>query len=302
MTARRELKATSHPALFPEGLIGGRFRIGGVLGVGGTATVFEAVDETTGEEVAVKAIPRDERLVKRARREIRVAQALDHHAIVRLLHVIDEDDYIYVIFELVRGDDLAHAFRQGVLDDAATLRAVAGVCDALAHAHSRGVVHRDVKPGNVLLREDGVLKLTDFGIALIDHPDATADDRLLGTLSYMAPEQAAGTDSGGAADVWAAALMLYEALAGSNPFRAKSPRELTDRHDRVDLSLTNERPDLPSVVLRHVDRSLSRDPRKRPAAAELRDALLHGARSSVGWSTTRPSTRSTGRRRTGSVT
>jgi serine/threonine-protein kinase len=192
VTARPDARSDRQPELFPEGLVGGRYRIGRILGVGGTATVFEAVDEQSGEAVAVKAIPRDERLQRRARREIRVAQALDHPAIVRLLATVDDPDYIYVVFELVRGDDLAHAFREGMLDEAGTLRAVAGVCDALAHAHSRGVVHRDVKPGNVLLREDGVLKLTDFGIALVDHPDATMDDRLLGTLSYMAPEQALG--------------------------------------------------------------------------------------------------------------
>ena len=115
-----------------------------------------------------------------------------------------------------------------MLDDAAVMRAVAAVCDALAHAHAHGVVHRDVKPGNVLLRDDGILKLTDFGIALVSDPDATVDDRLLGTLSYMAPEQALGEDVGGAADVFSAALMVYEALAGANPFRAKTPQELAD--------------------------------------------------------------------------
>ena len=117
---------------------------------------------------------------------------------------------------------------QGMLDDAAVMRAVAAVCDALAHAHARGVVHRDVKPGNVLLRDDGILKLTDFGIALVSDPDATVDDRLLGTLSYMAPEQALGEKVGGAADVFSSALMVYEALAGANPFRAKTPQELAD--------------------------------------------------------------------------
>ncbi len=251
----------------------------GVLGVGGTSTVFEAIDETTGTAVAVKAIPRDERLVKRARRELRVAATLDHPGIVRLLDSVADDDYIYVVFELVRGDDLARAFHEGLLDDAGTLRAVAAVCDALAHAHAHGVVHRDVKPGNVLLRDDGILKLTDFGIALVDQPDATLDDRLLGTLSYMAPEQALGRDSGGAADVWSAALIVYEALAGSNPFRARTPRELADRHERVQLSLSTARRDLPPVVQRYIDRALSRDPKRRPSAAELRDVLLHGARA-----------------------
>jgi hypothetical protein len=279
LTARPHRQAAGVPALFPEGIVAGRFRIQRILGVGGTGTVFEATDETSGAAIALKAIPRDERLIRRARREMRVAATLDHPAIVRLLESVEDDDYIYVVFELVRGDDLAHAFRQGMLDDAAVMRAVAAVCDALAHAHAHGVVHRDVKPGNVLLRDDGILKLTDFGIALVSDPDATIDDRLLGTLSYMAPEQALGEEVGGAADVFSSALMVYEALAGANPFRAKTPKELAERHAATPLALAADRPDLPPVVLRFVDRALSRDPAKRPTAPELRDALLHGARA-----------------------
>ena len=140
MTARPQRQA-GVPALFPEGIVAGRFRILRILGVGGTGTVFEALDETSGAAVALKAIPRDERLIRRARREMRVAATLDHPAIVRLLESVEDDDYIYVVFELVRGDDLAHAFREGMLDDAAVMRAVAAVCDALAHAHAHGVVH-----------------------------------------------------------------------------------------------------------------------------------------------------------------
>jgi hypothetical protein len=253
-------------------VVAGRFRIVRVLGIGGTGTVFEAIDETNGESIALKAIPRDERLQRRARREMRVAATLDHPAIVRLLDSVEDNDYIYVVFELVRGDDLARAFREGMLDDAAVMRAVAAVCDALTHAHERGVVHRDIKPGNVLLRDDGILKLTDFGIALVSDPDATVDDRLLGTLSYMAPEQALGEEVDGAADVFSSALMLYEALA-------KTPTELAERHAVTALSLSADRPDLPPVVLRHVDRALQRDPKKRPTAPQLRDALLHGARA-----------------------
>ncbi len=109
------------PALFPEGVVAERFRIVDVLGVGGTATVFEAVDEHDGNAVALKAIPRDERLQRRARREMRVAATLDHPAIVRLLDTAEDDDYVYVVFELVRGQDLAGVLRTGELDDAAIL-------------------------------------------------------------------------------------------------------------------------------------------------------------------------------------
>ncbi len=278
MTAHAGRRAAHTPALFPEGVVAERFRILDVLGVGGTATVFEAVDERDGSAVALKAIPRDERLQRRARREMRVAATLDHPAIVRLLDTAEDDDYVYVVFELVRGQDLAGVLRAGELDDAAILRAVAAVCDALGHAHARGVVHRDVKPGNVLVRDDGILKLTDFGIAFVDHPDATADDRLLGTLSYMAPEQVRGRPVTGAADVWSSALMAYEALTGTNPYRARTPRDLVDLHQTHRVPLSEARPELPAPVVRVLESALELDPARRPEAERLRDALLAGAR------------------------
>ena len=130
------------PALFPEGLVAGRFEVVSVLGVGGTGTVFEARDTADGTHVALKAIPRDDTLRARARREMRVAQTLEHPAIVRLLDTAEDDDYVYVVFELVRGQDLTSAFRDGVLDVAGVLRAVGCVCDALAIAYASRIVHR----------------------------------------------------------------------------------------------------------------------------------------------------------------
>jgi len=266
------------PALFPDGVVADRFRILSVLGVGGSATVFEAEDLSTGTTVALKAIPAQGTLRRRARREMRVAAALDHRAIVRLLDTVEDSSYIYVVFELVRGRDLSGVLKERLLDEPGVLRAIAAVCDALEHAHARGVIHRDVKPGNILLRDDGVLKLTDFGIAQIDHPDATVDDRLLGTLSYMAPEQVHGYRLTGASDVWSAALVVFEALTRRNPYRSKSPVELAEKHRRVRLSLRHERPDLPAATTRVIDAALDPDPAKRPAPGDLRDALLRGAR------------------------
>ncbi len=267
------------PSMFPEGVVGDRYALGDVLGVGGTGTVFRAKDAQTGEEVAVKAIPRDGRLERRARRELRVARHLDHPGIVPLLDVAEDGDYQYLVYELVRGEDLTRIVREGALDDPGILRVAAAVCDALAHAHAEGVVHRDVKPGNVLLGEDGIARLTDFGIALVDHPDATIDDRLLGTLSYMSPEQAANRDVDGKTDVWAAALMVYEALTGDNPYRARTPQGLAAVHAGPRLPLSGARPDLPGALCRVVERGLDALPARRPDAAQLRDALLSAARA-----------------------
>lgn len=280
MTAHGAARAdASLPALFPDGVVAERFRILSVLGVGGSATVFEAEDLKTGTTVALKAIPAQGTLRRRARREMRVAAALDHRAIVRLLDTVEDASYIYVVFELVRGRDLSGVLKEQLLDEPGVLRAIAAVSDALEHAHARGVIHRDVKPGNILLRDDGVLKLTDFGIAQIDHPDATVDDRLLGTLSYMAPEQVHGYRLTGASDVWSAALVVFEALTRRNPYRSKNPVELAEKHRRVRLSLRRERPDLPAATTRVIDAALDPDPAKRPSPGDLRDALLRGARA-----------------------
>ena len=265
------------PPLFPEGIVADRYRIVATIGVGGSATVFEAEDLESGEMVALKAIPADDRLRRRAKREIRAASALDHGAIVRLLDSREDDHYIFVAFELVRGSDLAGVLREGRLEESEVMRAVAAVCDALEHAHERGVIHRDVKPGNILLREDGILKLTDFGIAQVDHPDATIDENLLGTLSYMAPEQVRGELLTGAVDVWASALVAYEALTRKNPYRSKNPVELVERHRKLRLSLREERPDLPLVATKMIDRALDLDYQRRPLPGQLRDALLRGA-------------------------
>ena len=265
------------PQLYPEGIVCNRFRIVETIGFGGSATVFEAEDLTNGQMVALKAIPAEERLRKRARREMRAVSSLNHAAIVRLIDSIEDEDYIYVAFELVRGNDLAIVLKERRLEESEILRAVAAVCDALEHAHANHVIHRDVKPGNILLRDDGILKLTDFGIAQIDQPDATVDESLLGTLSYMAPEQVRGEMQTGAVDVWAAALVAYEALTRTNPYRSKNPVELTERHRSLQLSLRTERPDLPSITTKMIDRALDLDYQRRPLPAQLRDALLRGA-------------------------
>ena len=251
---RSTSRARAVPPLYPEGIVADRFRIIETIGVGGSATVFEAEDLQTGELIALKAIPAQEKLRKRARREMQCAAALDHGAIVKMRGNAEDDDYIYVAFELVRGNDLSDVLKEKRLEESEILRAVAAVCDALEHAHSKSVIHRDVKPGNILLREDGILKLTDFGIAQIDHPDATVDESLLGTLSYMSPEQVRGDMTTGSTDVWSSALVAYEAL-----------------------TRRNHRPDLPSVATKMIDRALDPDNQRRPLPGQLRDALLRGA-------------------------
>ena len=270
-------RPSSPPALFPAGLVCGVLRISGVLGIGGTGTVFEAVDERDGTAVAVKAIPHDAVLRQRAVREAAVAGRLDHPHVVRLRDVLEDDEYVYVVSELIDGGDLATALRSNRLSDASLLRIAAAICDALDCAHAAGIIHRDVKPANVLLGRDGSVRLADFGIAALAEPDATIDERLLGTLSYMAPEACAGARPAPPADVWAVGVLLYEALSGANPFRARRPGELRELHAEGARPLGEVRPDLPRPVQRACMRSLSASPRRRPSAAALREVLLAGA-------------------------
>jgi hypothetical protein len=268
-----KVRAKSAPALFPAGEIMGRFTVEGVLGIGGTGTVFHACEIASGEHVAIKAIPQDGVLRQRAKREAVVAGRLDHPNVVRLLEVLEDEDYVYVVSELVDGGDLHSALRAGDLTDAERVRVVAAVCSALAHAHARGVVHRDVKPANVLLGRDGSVRLADFGIAALSDPEATVDDRLLGTLSYMAPETCKGDPPAAPADVWGAGILLYEAMTGANPFRARTPDELADRHGARARPLGEVRPDLPRSLLGACSRALATSPRRRPSAAALAQTL-----------------------------
>ena len=138
-------------------------------------------------------------------------------------------------------------------------------------------MHRDVKPANILVARDGTVTLTDFGIASDeDARDQTVDERVLGTLSYMSPEQAAGTQATGATDVWAAGLTLYTQLTGTNPYKAKTLTQLLEKLAAGAEPLADVRPDLPKGVCRAIDRALEHNPSRRPDASEMRDRLLRG--------------------------
>jgi serine/threonine-protein kinase len=270
-TVAEPARATLTPPLTGR-LVAERWTLEEELGRGGFGTVYGASGDA-GERVAVKVFSRSEGLAPRADREARTARKLDHPNIHTVLGVEGDDDHVYLVSRLVEGERLD---RSG-LDDLQATRAIAAVCDALSHAHARGIVHRDVKPANILVARDGSVTLTDFGIASDDDSrDQTADERVLGTLSYMSPEQASGTRATGATDVWAAALTLYAHLAGGNPYRAKTLVQLLEKLADGAEPLARVRPDLPAGVCRAVDRALDRDPARRPSAAELRDGLLRG--------------------------
>ncbi|MEW2399729.1 protein kinase [Streptomyces sp. NPDC046862] len=218
-------------------VLAGRYRVVERLGRGGMGVVWRAVDEVLGREVAVKELrtftdtagPELEALRLRMQREARAAARIRHAGVVAVHDVAEVDGRPLIVMELVDGPSLEHVLRErGPLDPREAASIGAKVMDALAAAHRAGVLHRDVKPGNILLERSGRVVLTDFGIATMEDPGdgatthLTGSGQLVGSLDYMAPERAQGNDPGPASDIWALGATLYAAVEGSTPFRRTS--------------------------------------------------------------------------------
>jgi hypothetical protein len=269
-------------AVPPGRLVLGRYRLGERLGAGGFGVVWRAHDERLERDVAVKAIPfaggpGDD---ARIQREAVAAARLNHPGIVALYELGHDEHAAYLVSELVEGATLAELGREGAVSDRDVARIGAALCDALEHAHARGVVHRDVKPGNVMVLAEpaagaGFAKLTDFGIARLGSGDSlTATGDIVGTLAYMAPEQAEGREVGPECDVYSLALTLYEAWTGSNPVRGASPAATARQVGAPLPPLRRQRRDLPPALCEVVDAALDPDPGYRPPLRELREQLV----------------------------
>ena len=257
----------------------GRYRLGARVGSGGFGTVYAARDERLGRPVAVKAIPGDGPAPERVQREARAVARLHHPAIVALFDAGEGGGCRYLVSELVEGRTLAQLEAAGELSDRDVLRIGLALADALEHAHERGVIHRDVKPQNVIVPDApssrrGAAKLTDFGVAHIAGEEAlTLTGDVVGTLAYMAPEQAAGGPVDERADLYSLGLVLYEALAGANPVRGGSPTATARRIGTVLPPLALARPDLPDALCGALDCALLPEPEQRGELADLFDAL-----------------------------
>lgn len=265
-------------------LLAGRYRVVGQLGRGGMGVVWRAVDEVLGREVAVKELrtyndadgPELEDLRLRMQREARAAARVRHPGVVAVHDVGEVEGRPLIVMELVEGPSLDQVLRKsGPLDPREAAGIGAKVMDALAAAHRVGVLHRDVKPGNILLDRSGRVLLTDFGIATMEDPgdgaatSLTRTGHLVGSLDYMAPERAQGADPGAASDVWALGATLYAAVEGAAPFRRTSTFSTLTAIVGEPLPEPQRAGPLAPVLRRLLDKR----PEARPGAEEARELL-----------------------------
>jgi hypothetical protein len=250
------------------------------LGTGGSGSVWLALDERNGLDVALKIIPREGKAAARAEREAMAARRLRHDRCVRAYDVGHDSSHVYIAYEYVPGRTLRETIRAGALTDRNAVEIAAQVLDALAHAHRAGIVHRDVKPANILVEDHDELsiRLLDFGLAQFDGADTlTAVGDVPGTLAYIAPERLDGSDATPQSDVWSVGVLLWETLTDRHPFWGVPIQEVARTIQQGAPPLATERRGLPRRLVGAVDAALALDPGARPTAsdlsAELRNAL-----------------------------
>ena len=274
------MSAAAHA--LPRGeLVLDRYRPLRPLGSGGSGSVWLARDERNGLDVALKIVPREGKAAHRAEREAEAAARLRHERCLRAYGFGSDSGHVYIAYEYVGGRTLREAMRSGELRDGQAIEAAAQILDGLAHAHGRGIVHRDVKPSNVLLAEDDAIsvRLLDFGLAQFDEAETlTAVGDVPGTLAYISPERLRGEEACSASDVWAVGILLWEALAGKHPFWGVPLPQMAGTIESGCPPLQPERPDLPKRLLAAISHAVAHDPGKRPPRSGAGERVAFGAR------------------------
>src|SRR5581483_4250621 len=265
--------------------LGGRYRLEARIGQGGMSTVYRALDETLQRRVAVKLMNRevvsDSAQLERFRREARAVAQLNHPHIVGVIDAGEDEGRPYIVFEYVEGETLKERIRRGGrLPIPEAVAYAIEIARALGAAHARHIVHRDVKPQNVLIDEEGSCKVTDFGIArTLDEEGLTADGRVLGTTDYVSPEQALGQPVTGQSDLYSLGIVLWEMLAGDVPFKGETQVAVAMKHVREELpDIQSRRPEVSAALAAVIDRATAKRLEDRYAndaelIADLEDAL-----------------------------
>ncbi|WP_262002433.1 Stk1 family PASTA domain-containing Ser/Thr kinase [Microbacterium sp. Mcb102] len=270
-------------------VIAGRYRVDELIGHGGMAKVYRGYDLTLGREVAIKILDpdlaRDTAFRTRFRLEAQAASRMSHPSIVRVFDAGDpssndpsSDEPPYIVMELVKGTLLKKIIADGPVPVEDAVRYVDGILEALDYSHRAGVVHRDIKPGNVMVTDKGQVKVMDFGIAraVSDSSSTVAETtQIIGTAAYFSPEQAKGEPVDARADLYSTGVVLYELLTGRQPFRGESPVAVAYQHvSETPIPPTEVNEDAPGALDPIVLRALAKDPYQRyPDAAHFRAAL-----------------------------
>ena len=265
--------------------LNGRYRLEARIGAGGMSTVYRAIDETLQRQVAIKLMNRevasDSDQLERFRREARAVAQLSHPHIVGVIDAGEDDGRPYIVFEYVEGETLKERIRRnGRLPITEAVAYAIEIARALGAAHARHIVHRDVKPQNVLIDEEGSAKVTDFGIArTLDEEGLTADGRVLGTTDYVSPEQALGQPVTGQSDLYSLGVVLYEMLTGEVPFKGENQVAVAMKHVREEIpDVQHKRPEVSAALAAVLDTATAKRLEDRYAddaelIADLEDVL-----------------------------
>ncbi len=271
-------------------VLGGRYRVDGRLGKGGMAVVYRAEDALLGRKVALKILHRyyaeASYFQKRFKQEARAMASMDHENIVKIYDICQDDDVPLIVAEYVGGDDLKKLLSEkpeNRLDEPSARKVAVQLLEALCYAHRRGIIHRDVKPSNILMTEEGVVKVADFGIArIVEEEDAEEPGEIVGSARYMSPEQLQGGEATARSDVYSAGILLYHCLTGSPPFSGDL--------DALIRQQLNQEPTPPREMNKKISlhmeaailRALAKDPADRyPSARAMLEDLQGGRREEV---------------------